>query len=156
MFRSYLPCEHRLTCHMIGSVNDCRRHVYSIVYSAAWCACKNITPDSDAAVLLIKTLLIAERQLAIWYKKAVWRYDNIVFGVNKGIMEKGLHCHCFFSVWIGVMYYPTGIRFNNDLTDQRRSSQEDGSLFPHNDALICHGRYIRPSSGTGAHNNSNL
>lgn len=42
------------------------------------------------------------------------------------------------------------------MTNQRRSSQEDGSLLPHDDALISHGRYIRSSGSAGAHNNSNL
>lgn len=42
------------------------------------------------------------------------------------------------------------------MTNQRRSAQEDGSLLPHDDALISHGRHIRSSGSAGAHNNSNL
>lgn len=45
---------------------------------------------------------------------------------------------------------------NKDISYQWRSSEENGSLLSHNDALICHGRYIRSSSSAGAHHNSNL
>lgn len=67
-----------------------------------------------------------------------------------------IHQQDYEPIWCSN-YHPTVIRFNyKDLTNQWRSSQEDGSLLPHNDALICHGRYIRSSSSAGAHHNGNL
>ena len=42
------------------------------------------------------------------------------------------------------------------VSHQRRSSQKNGTLLPHNDALICHGRNIGTSGCTGAHDNCNL
>merc|ERR1719394_690621 len=39
---------------------------------------------------------------------------------------------------------------------KRRSSQEDGALFPHYDALISHGRHIRASRCAGTKHHSNL
>lgn len=41
-------------------------------------------------------------------------------------------------------------------TNQRRSSEENGPLLPHDDAFICHRWYVCSSGSAGAHHNSYL
>lgn len=58
--------------------------LFNCLQRVAHRACRNVTLNSDAAVLLIKSVLIAERRLAVWNHTAAQHYNTVtLFSVNK-------------------------------------------------------------------------